>query len=57
MKTYKVVYTRYDNSEWKSDTGEDIVEANSSEEAKKKLEDLSDICTYEYIVSSVYELI
>ena len=53
---FKVYYTAYDNHEWRHENGEEVVEANSAEEAREIIESRSSMMTAEYIVSTVVEV-
>lgn len=54
MKKYKVHYTWYDGDAWYHEDRTEIVEAESAEEAKKRIEGMTSPCD-DYVVSLVEE--
>ena len=57
MKKFKVWFVGYSTTSSGKIEREEIVEANSKEEAKQKIEDRSFMGGYEYFVSSIKEVV
>ena len=57
MKKFKVWFVGYSTTSSGKIEREEIVEANSKEEAKQKIEDRSFMGGYEYFVSSIKEIV
>lgn len=55
MNKYKVEYTKCNNNAWESQSGSVVVEAETEQEAKEKVENYSNY-SYEYYVDRIEEV-
>ena len=55
MNKYKVEYTKFNNNAWESKSGSVVVEAETEQKAREKVENYSNY-SYEYYVDRIEEV-